>query len=425
MDITKLSTIKYWGASTSAHQVEGRNHNQWSVWELAHARQLASSAESKLAGWLPQWEQFKAEAAQPANYVSGLAVDHYNRYETDFDIAQELNLNAFRLSIEWSRVEPKAGKWDEREIEHYRQVLQALHRRGLTPFVCLWHWTVPVWFDEMGGFTQKANVAHFVRFAEKMAVELGEYMSYLIILNEPNTYIGQSYHLGEWPPNQRSLRQAIKVYNNLMRAQRAVYQSLRPINKRFKMGIAQNTAYSYLGDDTRRSRTAKRLRDLIWNKWFFNRTEKYHDFIGVNFYHSGRLIKGRVNNQNRRQSDLGWNMEPGNIEHVLKDMYAEYGKPLIVTENGLADAADESRQWWLEETLKGLSKAVAAGVPVDGYLHWSLIDNFEWAYGFWPRFGLVEVDRSDKKLPRAIRPSAKWWAGELKKIRVNAQKQSE
>lgn len=416
MDTKNLSKIKYFGASTSAHQVEGRNHNQWSVWELAHAAELAASAEEKLAGWLPKWEDMKEQAQNPANYVSSVAVDHYNRYEEDLDIAASLNLNAFRFSIEWSRIEPKAGQWDEEALEHYRRVLMAAHKRGLEPFVCLWHWTVPVWFEESGGWTNKANIQHFVRFCEKIAVELGEYLHYIIILNEPNVYCGESFVSGQWPPNKRSLPAAIRVYSNLIRAYKSAYKAMRPINQKFKMGIAQHITYFYLGDSSRLSRLAKRMQDLVWNKWFFNRTEAMQDFIGINYYTSDRLIKGHRDNPNRRQSDMGWSMEPGHIQHVVQEMHREYQKPIVVTENGLADARDEQREWWLKETMKGLAKAVEGGADIVGYLHWSLIDNFEWAYGFWPRFGLIEVDRKDKKLTRKVRPSAKWWAGVLKKV---------
>ncbi|HEX9594516.1 MAG TPA: family 1 glycosylhydrolase [Candidatus Saccharimonadales bacterium] len=416
MDIKNLSSIKYFGASTSAHQVEGRNHNQWSVWELNHARELATTAEAKLAHWLPKWDEFKTQAQNPDNYVSGAAVDHFNRYEEDFDIAKQLNLNAFRFSIEWSRIEPKEGRWDDAAIEHYRQVLQSLHRRGLEPFVCLWHWTVPVWFEEAGGWTKKSNVDYFVRFCEKVAVELGEYFNYVIILNEPNTYMGLSYIEGQWPPNEQSLLKGLGVYRNLIKAHKRVYTSLKPI-KKFFMSSSLNASHFYLGDATLRSRVSRWGMELMWNKWFLNRTEHQNDFIAIQFYQSDRIAKGRKDNPNRRQNDLGWNMEPARVQFVIEDMHKEYGKPILLAENGLADAADEQREWWIKETMSGMAKAVENSAEVIGYLHWSLLDNFEWAYGFWPRFGLVEVDRTDKKLPRTIRPSAKWWAGELKKIR--------
>ena len=272
-----------------------------------------------------------------------------------------------------------------------------------------------MWFEEKGGWSKKANVEHFVRFCEKVAVELGEYFNYVIILNEPNTYMGMGFVQGDWPPNQKSPLKGYSVYKNLIKAHKRVYRALKPI-KKFMVSSSINVSRFYPGDDSLRSKISVWAMGLVWNKWFFNRTEKYNDFMAIQFYQSDRIVKGRKDNPNRRQNDLGWNMEPGRVKGVIADIYEEYGKPVLLAENGLADSADESRQWWLKETMKALSEAVKDGNEVVGYLHWSLIDNFEWAYGFWPRFGLVEIDRSDKKLTRKIRPSAKWWAGELDKI---------
>ena len=132
----------FWGASTASHQVEGGNHNQWSVWELEHAKELAETAESRL-GWLPGWEDIKKRAETPDNYVSGRGVGHYQGYKEDFTLAKKLNLNAFRFGIEWARLEPSQGKWDEKEIQHYRDYIKELRRKGLEPFLNIWHWTMP------------------------------------------------------------------------------------------------------------------------------------------------------------------------------------------------------------------------------------------------------------------------------------------
>ena len=160
-----------WGASTSAHQVEGGNHNNWTVWELENAKALASSARYKLEH-LDNWSNIKQQAVSPENYVSGRAIDHYTRYESDFDIAKKMHLNAFRCSIEWSRIEPEEGVWNAQEIEHYRQYFQSLRKRGIEPVVTLYHWTVPVWFAQKGAFARSGNVKYFVRFADKIFTEL-------------------------------------------------------------------------------------------------------------------------------------------------------------------------------------------------------------------------------------------------------------
>jgi beta-glucosidase len=144
-----------WGAATSSHQVEGNTRNNWIKWEKANAERLAREAGKKWARW--QQEKFP-EMFDPKNYISNRACDHYNRYEEDFDLAKEGGHNAHRFSIEWSRIEPEEGKFDEKEIEHYRQVILALRKRRIEPFVTLWHWTEPVWFQEAGGWdSSKSN----------------------------------------------------------------------------------------------------------------------------------------------------------------------------------------------------------------------------------------------------------------------------
>ena len=191
-----------WGASTASHQVEGGTHNQWSEWEQTQAQQLAAGAQKRL-GWLPNWESIASQATDPQNYLSGNGVEHFARYEQDFDLLRDLNMNAYRLGIEWSRLEPTPGTWDDAAIEHYRQVLQALKRRGITPVLTLWHWTMPVWFTQKGGFEKRANLAHFDRYVHKVLTTFGNDVHYVITLNEPTVYAGLSYQSGEWPPQRK------------------------------------------------------------------------------------------------------------------------------------------------------------------------------------------------------------------------------
>ena len=144
----------YWGAATSAHQVEGGNVNDWLEWEKKKCG-AACGRSGKKFGHLPNWLDIKAQAQNPQNYISGRACDHYNRYEEDFDIVKALGHNAHRFSIEWSRIEPEEGKFDEKEIEHYRKVIKALRERDIEPFVTLWHWPIPLWLRNKGGWQSK------------------------------------------------------------------------------------------------------------------------------------------------------------------------------------------------------------------------------------------------------------------------------
>src|SRR3989344_7242602 len=194
----------YWGSATSAHQVEGGNHNDWSEWEKENAKRLAREAEGRF-GYLSNWTKIKIEAQNPQNYISGRACDHYNRYEEDFDTVKSLGHNAHRFSIEWSRIEPEEGKFNEKEIEHYRNVIKALRARGIEPFVTLWHWTQPIWIADIGGWENKKTIDHFLRYIEKIVGELKENVKFWIVLNEPNIYTGFGFVKGSHPPGRRNI----------------------------------------------------------------------------------------------------------------------------------------------------------------------------------------------------------------------------
>lgn len=419
MDYKNLSKIKYWGASTSAHQVEGGNHNQWSVWELENASELASKSEEKYAHWLPNWNEVKDQAQRPENYVSGLACNHYNLYEKDFDILESLNMNAFRFSIEWSRVEPEEGKWDHQEIEHYRKYLKSLKKRGIEPFVTLWHWTMPVWFVEKGAFEKRGNIKYFLNFIERVVTDLGELFEYVCVLNEPNVYVGMGYLDGEWPPQRKNYFLGLMVQKNLIAAHKKSYKLIKNARPAIQIGVAYQVNYVYRGDNSLISKIGSWNEETFWNYWFFNRVKLQTDFVGLNYYFADRWMGGfRPDNPNTKVNDYGWDMQPDEIKQVILRLHAKFGKPIVVTENGLADRKDKQRKWWLQETLQALGAAVDEGADVRGYLHWSLLDNFEWANGFWPRFGLVEVDY--KTMKRTIRPSAKWFGEQIKKIRSDS-----
>lgn len=401
-----------WGASTSAHQVEGNLHNQWSVWELENAKSLATRSSYQF-GDLPNWANIARDAKNPNNYVSGRAMDHYRRYEEDFDILTELGLEAFRFGIEWARVEPREGAWDAAAIDHYRNYLKALKNRGITPVVTMFHFTLPVWFAEMGGFEKRRNVKYFVRFAQKVIDELGGDIKWLITINEPTVYVGESYLVGEWPPNKTSKWRGVWVLHNLLSAHRQIYRLTRA--RRIKVSMAHHVTYFYAGDDAWLSRVSAWVADLVANRYTLARSKRTSDFLGVNYYFSHRIYGYRVHDPESQSSDLGWNMQPEAMRYVLEDLHDRYKLPIMVTENGLADEDDEHRKWWITESIKAMSLAMKSGVKLLGYLHWSLLDNFEWDKGFWPKFGLVSVHRGTMK--RTVRPSARWFGEVIKRFR--------
>lgn len=405
-----------WGASTAAHQVEGGNYNQWTKWEEKHAKSFAGRAPERSL-WptlgvlkdMPSWKYIKQRATDPQNYISGNGVEHYERFREDFDLLKEMGLNSFRFSIEWSRIEPSEGEWDQAAIEHYKTYIAELKKRHIQPFPTLWHWTIPVWFAEKGGFEKKSNLIYFEKFIKKISKELLGDIRYITTLNEPNVYVFSSYVLVDnHPPGVRRPFTAMKVYYNLKEAHRRAYRILKKDQPHAMIGyspaltnIQAKRPHNYIDQVT------TQVMRYAWNWWFPNRVRHELDFIGVNYYMTWYLHGFKIKNPALPISDLGWYMEPEGIYPLFVRLHDRYHKPIIVTENGVADTRDEYRRWWLEETVIAMERALSEGIDIKGYLHWSLLDNFEWAFGWWPNFGLIEVDR--KTLKRTVRPSAYWF----------------
>lgn len=403
-----------WGVSSSSHQTMGSHHSQWSKWEKDNALSLSKRAEYQY-GDLNSWKHIKSVATDKDSYTSSDTIDHAESYKNHFEILKKLNMNAFKFSIEWSQVEPSEGAWDVEVVDWYKDHIKELKKRDIEPIVTLFHFTLPQWFSEKGGFEKRANIKHFVRFAEKIISELGISVRYIITLNEPEVYAYESYYLGNWPPVVSSKWKFWRVANNLMSAHRQAAKAIRSLNRRYKISIAKNSIYFYPGDDAWLTRLSARVMQYFQDDYFLRKVAKSCDFIGVNYYLTNRVYGYRVHNPENQLSDLGSSLQPRDIQYVLERLSRKYKKPLMVTENGLADHSDEHRKWWLSETLVGMMAAIEEGVRLEGYLYRSLFDSFEWDRGYWPRFGLIEVDF--KTGERKSRPSAVWFARVLKHIR--------
>ncbi|MDO8240363.1 MAG: glycoside hydrolase family 1 protein [Candidatus Moranbacteria bacterium] len=399
-----------WGAATSGHQVEGNTNNDWVQWEKDNAERIAGEAGKKWEKW--QQEKFP-EMFTVENYISGNACDQYNRYEEDFDLAKAGGHNAHRLSLEWSRIEPKEGEFSAEGIEHYRKVLTALRERGLEPFVTLWHWTDPIWVGEMGAWGNKETVKYFHRYAERVFNEYKDLVTFWMPLNEPNTEVSLGYMFGNQPPGIKSKLAANTAFKNLMQVQKDIYQVAKAVSPDFQIGCSH-----FMFDIKSHNRLpwnvlATKIMDYFANYRFFKAFNDSCDFFGIQYYQSfhvnfriGGKFFGLFENKevSEKRSDLGWQIYPEGIYNVLKKA-AKNGKPIYITENGLADATDTYRAEFIQEHLKYVQKAIADGVDIRGYFHWSLIDNFEFVEmrGFWPRFGLIEIDY--KTLERKPRKS--------------------
>ena len=390
-----------WGAATSAHQVEGNNHNDWTEWEKENAQRLSKESGGKYP---------------PENYISGKACDHYNRYEEDFDIAKSLSHNAHRFSIEWSRVEPEEGKFDSEVIEHYRDVIRALRERGIEPFVTLWHWTLPLWISKNGGWENRKTVRYFARYCEKVVYALREDVKFWITLNEPVVHAKISYLEGRWPPQKKNFFSFLRVFRNLAHGHNLAYSSIKKIKPESQIGIAHNMSFFEVERKNFISLLVKWFGEWWKNYRFLNAISKCQDFIGFNYYSHYKVGWRKYKIKTEEISDMGWAMYPKGI-YLMLSALKKYRKPLFITENGLADARDQYRSWFIIEHLKWVSEAIKDNVDVRGYFYWSLLDNFEWSDGFWPRFGLVEIDY--ETLERKPRPSSKVYAEIAKANGIN------
>jgi beta-glucosidase/6-phospho-beta-glucosidase/beta-galactosidase len=208
---------------------------------------------------------------------------------------------------------------------------------------------------------------------------------------------------------------ALMVTLNLVNAHKKIYKLAHRTSRKYQVSIAKNCAHHYAGDDAALSRWSADFVRWFEDYFLLNRIRKHLDFVGLNYYFSNRFYGYKRHNPDKHLNDLAWDMAPADIEFVLKELYDRYELPIIITENGLADRDDEYRQWWLQQTLMAMHRAIQSGVQLNGYLHWSLTDNFEWSSGFWPRFGLASVDYATKK--RTLRPSAIWFAKLISKLR--------
>ena len=399
-----------WGSATSAHQVEGNTLNDWTQWEKDNAKRLAKEAGDKWEKW--QQEKFP-EMFTVENYISGRAADHYHLYEKDFDLAREGGHNAHRFSLEWSRIEPEEGKFNQEAIEHYRKVLIALRERGMEPFVTLWHWTDPVWVGDMGAWKNEETVKYFLRYAERVFNEYKDLVKFWMPLNEPSTQSSYGYLFGLQPPGLKSKSAANAAFKNLMRAQTETYKIAKGISSDFQIGCSHFMFDIKPYKNYPWNKLTAMAMDFFANRRFFNIFKKYSDFFGVQYYQPfyinlkiGGQFLGIIENKEsgNPHNDLGWEIFPEGIYDVLKRASKE-GKPIYITENGIADAEDRYRSEFIREHLKYVQKAIADGVDIRGYFHWSLLDNFEFVdmRGFWPRFGLIEIDY--KTLERKPRKS--------------------
>ena len=336
-----------------------------------------------------------------------LACDSYNRYEEDFDIAKDLNHNANRFSVEWARVEPEEGRFNEKEIVHYQRVARALRARGMEPFVTVWHFSLPLWFVRRGSFGRRDAPAIFARYAGKLTEAFGEDVQFYFTINEPLVWLGEHGKIlgaspGLWP----NPFACFHYFNQLVRAHRAVYEAIKKAAPHAHIGVAKHQ-FSAVGKGLFGSFVATLFR-WFWNRRFLNAIRNYQDFIGIQFYQRLFFWQSKKEDAAEQKSDIGWQLHPEDIYDVLIEA-KRYGVPLYVSEAGIADAKDQWRTQYIEGLVRGTQRAIVDGADVRGFFYWSLLDNYEFKEGFSMKFGLVHVDHEgDQK--RTVRESARRYA---------------
>ena len=370
-----------WGTATAAHQIEGGNtNNDWWRWEHTTG----------------------SGVAEP----SGDACDSWHLWPADADIVAGLGLDNYRFSLEWSRIEPAPGEWSVAALDHYRRICDGLRDRGVEPVVTLHHFTTPVWLADMGGWENEEAVDRFGEFCHRSAAALGESAGRVCTLNEPNVVATMGYVMGMFPPGRTDPKLAEAVTSNLVAAHRGAVDAVRAAAPTVPVGLTLSmTDYQPVeGGESR----AAHIRDV--HEDVFLRATGGDDFLGVQTYSRMRIgPAGWVGpEQGVPTLVMGYERWPQALAACLRRAWEVTGGrvPLSVTENGIGTDDDHERIDFVREALSGVLDVLDEGIRVDGYTYWSLLDNFEWAFGYGPRFGLVEVNR--KTFERRPKPSAAW-----------------
>lgn len=407
-----------WGSSAAAHQVEGNNYNDWSVWEKKNAATLSRTAQKR---WNYELRMkgtnvaLPEEAFDPSNYISGDATGHYNRFVKDFDIAKSLGHNANRFGIEWSRIEPEEGKFNEKEIAHYHKVISALREREIEPVVCLLHFTLPIWVRDIGGIVSSKFPDYFTRYVRRVVEEYKDSVTLWITFNEPTGPIIAGYIAGILPPQRKNSLLALRAYKVLAAAHRKSYKVIHELSPNAQVGFAASLPYLEPYSRSPLDKIACNFADYWFNRHFLKLTKGANDYLTIQYYdHIKIKFPASGKSEAEKVSDMGSKLHQKGLYYWLMRL-KKYNLPIYITENGIADAKDKYRAEFIKDAVHYMKKALEADVDLRGYFYWSLTDNFEWNKGFWPRFGLVEIDYKTKE--RKIRKSAEIYRDIILKYR--------
>ena len=428
-----------WCVATSAHQNEGRNYNSdwWAFEQIPGVIQGGDTSE--------------------------VATGHWDRVEEDINLMKDLGLKAYRFSVEWAKIEPSPGQFDQSVLDHYREKLEILHGRQITPMVTLLHFTLPQWVAEKGGLLSPHFPQYFAQYVRRVYTAFGHLVSLWITFNEPINPILQGYVTGEWPPMtslelpiQERYGLAFDAFKHTLLAHAQAYrilhdQAAKSSRRKIQVGIShvlakiepletsllkivaslQDAGGSFVLDraqwiipmalKTGRLKLKMAYLRPLYNdfikKEFLKGIKGTQDFFGLNYYQrmhlkvnphaSGPLEQFQITttpDPDRLTTEMGWEIYPEGLTEMLLKVKRHFPSlPVYITENGLADSNnhDHLRVQYIKDHLAAVHRAIRAGVDVRGYCHWTLIDNFEWTFGYGPKMGLFALDPETlERIPR-------------------------
>lgn len=407
-----------WGAATAAHQVEGGNeNNNWYWWE----HQVDKKGTPRIHG----------------GQKSGAAAEHWTRYPEDLKIMKEvLHMNSYRFSIEWSRIQPEKGVWNQDALDHYAKMIDCMLENGIQPMATLHHFSHPMWFEEMGSFEKEENLSYFLDYSAKVFSQLSDRVPRWCTHNESGPFATMGWGIGAFPPGKNDSNLMVQVLANLMRSHVRLYHRLKSMENgsKVEIGLVKNIFQFDPYDKWNLLHTliAKQM-DLIYNesilgvlrdgtfraKWLYKKdvvldipnAQGASDFVGLNYY-STLLVSLRraldpftpVIRPGQICTDFPYATYPEGFYRAITRMKS-LGKPIIITENGIPDNRDDRRADWIKRYSYAMKRAMNEGADIQGYHYWTLMDNFEWVEGYDMRFGLLEVDFKTQK--RTLRNGSK------------------
>ena len=403
------------GVASAATQIEGgENNGNWNDWY--HKGMIK-------------------DGSNPAR-----ATMHYQKWKQDADLMAKMGIKNYRLGIEWARICPEEGKVDKEALAHYRKEIAYLKEKGISILLTIHHFSNPMWFESMGGFTKRENLKYFIRFVKLVVNTFAGQVSEYITINEPNVYATQSYFFGTWPPGEKSIINACKVMSNMAICHIKAYEIIHKVRKDkgfsdTKVSFANHVrVFDPQNPKNIKHRINAKLLDFLFQgavteaftlgkfKWPLLGAKsikpgEYIDFIAVNYYTRSTVTRfDDGTKEDSYKNDLGWEIYPQGMIRVAEELYKLLERPIYITENGTCDNNDAFRSRYIYDHLKVIAESE---LPINRYYHWCFCDNFEWIEGDSARFGLVHINYAS--LGRTVKQSGRFYTRMIKEHGVSKE----